>query len=551
MSSNSKNGLAERRSIPECTLVSVEYPGYVKDANLAIKTLGGRTKLARDIAEDIGMPVELRYRHKDPASHPINGDIVATQNLLLKVTRRVRRPKNAAARHAKKDVAEHVETNAEVVGVIEKTVRFRRLSDFQFVPQETDPLWGVAQAFQPMDIDKIKSISESDILDSDLNTATAYIPAPFLDRHGWPSQFAFMSTTRSSTQKATGAKVLNAGKEDKASASQKPKVSFHGISIKLDDPNVPMGPSPEALQNLEAVPQELFAKAKAILEKTPVVSRNAMEVFMPAEERDRRRLNIIMPTVAYLFDTGPWRSCWIRFGYDPRKDPEAYRYQILDMRRMQANDTGGRRHMKHRGWTQMSQQQQQQASERPPNPIQAQKYIYDDDAARQGMAGIFQFMYVKVQPIRDLIEYPAGRRRRPSEKSGWLHFSLIKLIRAKMRLLKKSLEGSAAAVRELRVDYAELNRMLEADRRDEDAEIAAEELVQERQASVTSGQLSQIVRTRVNAHVDELMKKLATQGAALADNNVADGDAYEDDFDEFDIFGEGSDDADYDYENDG
>lgn len=30
--------------------------------------------------------------------------------------------------------------------------------------------------------------------------------------------------------------------------------------------------------------------------------------------------------------TGPWRSLWIRFGYDPRKHPEAKIYQVLDFR---------------------------------------------------------------------------------------------------------------------------------------------------------------------------------------------------------------------------
>lgn len=30
--------------------------------------------------------------------------------------------------------------------------------------------------------------------------------------------------------------------------------------------------------------------------------------------------------------TGPWRSLWVRFGYDPRKHPEAKIYQVLDFR---------------------------------------------------------------------------------------------------------------------------------------------------------------------------------------------------------------------------
>lgn len=29
---------------------------------------------------------------------------------------------------------------------------------------------------------------------------------------------------------------------------------------------------------------------------------------------------------------GPWRGSWVKYGYDPRKDPEARKYQILDFR---------------------------------------------------------------------------------------------------------------------------------------------------------------------------------------------------------------------------
>lgn len=40
----------------------------------------------------------------------------------------------------------------------------------------------------------------------------------------------------------------------------------------------------------------------------------------------------VLPAVAYYFVTGPWRSTWVRFGYDPRRHPEAKIYQTLDVR---------------------------------------------------------------------------------------------------------------------------------------------------------------------------------------------------------------------------
>lgn len=43
-------------------------------------------------------------------------------------------------------------------------------------------------------------------------------------------------------------------------------------------------------------------------------------------------LKIIMPCLAIYMKDGPWRMLWVRFGYDPRKEPGARIYQTLDFR---------------------------------------------------------------------------------------------------------------------------------------------------------------------------------------------------------------------------
>lgn len=43
-------------------------------------------------------------------------------------------------------------------------------------------------------------------------------------------------------------------------------------------------------------------------------------------------VRILLLNYGYFQMNGPWRSCYIRYGYDPRKDSEARRYQILDFR---------------------------------------------------------------------------------------------------------------------------------------------------------------------------------------------------------------------------
>jgi hypothetical protein len=119
--------------LPATSFYSVEYPGYVRaeSAPRAVAQLGGSQALdfafrrAETKQERI---VELRLRPENPFAHPIAGEIVPTNNLLLKVIkrRRKRRPVEGAAEETTTDVEGAVgEYTAEVVGSIPKTVRFR------------------------------------------------------------------------------------------------------------------------------------------------------------------------------------------------------------------------------------------------------------------------------------------------------------------------------------------------------------------------------------------------------------------------------------------
>jgi general transcription factor 3C polypeptide 5 (transcription factor C subunit 1) len=69
---------------------------------------------------------ELRYRPKDPFCHPINGDVVPTANFLLKVTRRRKKSPGNREENSAHTMEEHKQNfNFEIVGIINKTCRFR------------------------------------------------------------------------------------------------------------------------------------------------------------------------------------------------------------------------------------------------------------------------------------------------------------------------------------------------------------------------------------------------------------------------------------------
>ncbi|KAJ2857307.1 tau 95 subunit of transcription factor TFIIIC [Coemansia erecta] len=536
---------AERSPIPQRTVLSVEYPGYVVNTEKAVKSLGGREKLARDVSENTGARLELRYRYNDPTSHPISGEIVPTQNILIKVTRRTKRLKGAPK---DKSTEKTVKKSAEIVGIIEKTARFRKLADFQYVIGKDDPLAGLTRALKDVNLEEAKKLGGSDVFDSNVTARTAYIPAPFLDHSCWPSQYLFkVSGQQRQKQHESSSNADNLDKDANKHVAPY-NMLYHGIHIRFADQTVPSEPTPQLLEDMKVIPETVLSKARAILDETPVVTRNAMEVMIPLSERNGIKLNNIMSTISYGMDTGPWRSCWIRFGYDPRKDRDAYRYQIFDQRRLLSSEAALRhRKGRTRGFHQLQMSAFVQGEVAMRYPAPAQKYILDEEAIRQDIAGIYQMQNIDLPLVKDLLEYPAGRRKTPCEKSGWFYPSIAKTIRLKIREIKKAIdEAPNGGTSEIFVDYEALNRSLAEDYRQEEAELAAERMVKDREEGMLLGQSSQFVRDRVNAQVNELMKELGAEKQSGTTDRDDLADNYDSDDAEFDVYGEESEEMDSD-----
>jgi general transcription factor 3C polypeptide 5 (transcription factor C subunit 1) len=125
-STDSHQKCAPAHELPTTHFYSIEYPGYVRPESIgkAIHTLGGQSsidKAFRRSAPREDSPLELNLRPDNPFSHPLLGDLVPTNNILLRVVkRRLKHPR------PDDDGAQTVgEYTAVAVGVIPKTARFR------------------------------------------------------------------------------------------------------------------------------------------------------------------------------------------------------------------------------------------------------------------------------------------------------------------------------------------------------------------------------------------------------------------------------------------
>jgi len=114
--------------IPPVRVYSVEYPGYVRPTSVpeATRTLGGQQALERAFRKSSKPDtfLELRYRPDNPFAHPIAGEVVQTNSILLKVVKR--RRKRVEGDSADGQGASPVgEYTIEPVGLIPGTARFR------------------------------------------------------------------------------------------------------------------------------------------------------------------------------------------------------------------------------------------------------------------------------------------------------------------------------------------------------------------------------------------------------------------------------------------
>eukprot|EP00798_Chlamydomonas_sp_ICE-L_P025869 gene25869-11539_t len=110
--------------VPDATYVAVEYPGYVRNMERAMETLGGLPSVAAAMSAQASY-LKVNYRPDDPNSHPILGDRKESRNLLLRISR-----KRGTAGGSEGDEAPTVKCVARV----NTTFRFDGLCDYQYLP---------------------------------------------------------------------------------------------------------------------------------------------------------------------------------------------------------------------------------------------------------------------------------------------------------------------------------------------------------------------------------------------------------------------------------
>lgn len=143
-----------------------------------------------------------------------------------------------------------------------------------------------------------------------------------------------------------------------------------------------------------------------------------------------RNLSYILARIAFYYATGPWRNCFVRFGYDPRKNFESRFYQMLDYRVRQGAGFKGELRRKRRTGTMSKRIKPIQKSDVSmlkddidmDHKTRQKQAIFDNDTIPPFRARHYQFCDIHIAKIRDMLSNipPPLSVGMCNEKCGWL-----------------------------------------------------------------------------------------------------------------------------------
>lgn len=103
-------------TVNQIKFVGVEYPGYIKDENHMLETLGGEETVSRTYSHPTRR-LELSFRPDDPYAHTVCADRYPTANLLVRVKRRKKKQREGTSE------PEEVKYEQEIMGIVGNTFK--------------------------------------------------------------------------------------------------------------------------------------------------------------------------------------------------------------------------------------------------------------------------------------------------------------------------------------------------------------------------------------------------------------------------------------------
>lgn len=232
---------------------------------------------------------------------------------------------------------------AEVVGVIKHTHRYRGMVDFNYTMQNNAFMNNFTDTIRSGDISKFRSFSLKP--GTDQTPAQEIIAPPLMTQITIPYYYHYSQNpyVRAMNTDDGGFEMVNTTA----------KVQSVGYFIGIRDP-IPAAPTGRPPVR-DPLFDDVVGAMKTCMEERPVWTRRSIInrlvhlEYDPAHPERRLPRNLSQQIVknaiqfaGYQFKGGPWRDALVRYGYDPRTDPESRKYQclIFRLRRLEIGQMG-------------------------------------------------------------------------------------------------------------------------------------------------------------------------------------------------------------------
>ncbi|XP_074594264.1 general transcription factor IIIC subunit l(2)37Cd [Brevipalpus obovatus] len=297
--------------LPE--LVSIEYPGIVQNLDNMMDTIGGTDKL-RKTFEDPASRLEVFPRPNDIHSHPLMGDRVSSNNLLVKCIRRKVTTDEGEVKYV---------YEAQVMGLISVSYKFESLADFQYLPMERVQDEGSNAGYRSIynDILPEKPLNSMQIFNKD---APLFLLPTIFSRFDSPIDYYYRDPPVRSDKSNSNIVDPNV-----IGGSRKPR-SILPMCVNWSD-EIPTEPHASIFETIKSSlnQQSIMDELKKCFQQKPIWSKNALLHKLKCCSADLKQL---LPCVAYYYPNGPFRCQWVRYGFDPKKNKSCKIYQTLDFR---------------------------------------------------------------------------------------------------------------------------------------------------------------------------------------------------------------------------
>ncbi|MCP8717360.1 MAG: hypothetical protein M5E90_08055 [Asgard group archaeon] len=324
-------------------VAAIDLPLNVKNVDKAINMLGGETFIRSSIRDN--QPLELRLR-KDPFHHPIQALHSNHERILLKVKiPKKSLPENASSlpiRELLKLNDENPDTPSEKiqpVAIIEKTFLFKAISDFQVSTKNNEFVQNfnkVVLNYKKFDdiknyVDDHNSFDNYVGIDEDYfkNKDHQLIPPPILSPIRFPFDYKYQKNPSTSTVKDDRGELKVVSKRDRQ--------KLHTLLIHFNSP-IPTEPVEAIKQKWEKLKLEQLAVnsmdyyllecincLQKLFDAKPIWSRKQLLDIIDVDLR--RYIKYALPYVSFIYRSGPWRFCNIKYGVDVIHDSKYWLYQ--------------------------------------------------------------------------------------------------------------------------------------------------------------------------------------------------------------------------------